>query len=166
MQKKIVGLDSCNAYVRYEFITDGALTITTATLVSYCTCVAHVIIWSNGATTVQLDGSATCSRTTIDHVKRFYKHLEKEHGARIPCNAYKALHVGYVDHLLDVMADGTYAPRVLVCETAYNDLRGFYERGYLADTPGIFTDNYEPRHAFVNNIFEVKPSHVGAWRVW
>lgn len=166
MNHKVVGLDCCNAYVRYEHITDGARAITTATLVSYCTAVSYVVIWANGSTTVTLDDSATCSRTTIDHVKRFYKTLEKEHGARIPSNAYKVLHVGYVGHLLDVMVDGTYAPRVLICETAYNNLRGFYERGYLADAPGIFTDNYEPRRAFVNDIFEVKPSRVGSWREW
>lgn len=164
MNHKIVGLDGCNAYMRCEYDGYNA----TIDLVSYCSRVARVVVDGAYTTRWYLDPAATCSATTIRQVKRFFDLLN----GRVICGvkvvigdaAYKALKLDNVQSLVDSSYSYYDHSRSYSGETTYNAGGIRIQRAGCdcLDISGCF----EPRRAFVNDVFEVKPSSVGAWREW
>ena len=63
-------IDGCNSYERY-LTCENPPTLDTYVLVSYCTPVCTISIYSGTPTYIYANGASTCSASTKRHVKRF-----------------------------------------------------------------------------------------------
>lgn len=161
---KIAGLDGCNAYMRCEYDAYGA----TIELVSYSSRVARVVVCGAETTRWYLDPAATCSKTTIMQVKRFFDLLNGRviNGVKVVIGdaAYNALKLNNVQALVD----GSYSYYDHSC--SYAGATSYDANGNRVQRAGCdcinISGRFEPRREYDNGMCDIKPSSVGAWRVW
>lgn len=165
MQKKIVGLDGCNAYMRVEYDTYHVR----IDLISYSTRVARVELSGLSSTRWYLAPASTCSKSTIQQVKRFFSKLDGKkidgHVCEINDYAYNALKLGFVARYVNASVGRYDRACTYSGETVHSEISNDKIECAGADCFSL-QGRFEPRKPFVNGCFEVKPSTPGAWRVW